>query len=308
MEPLVGVTNATTFRKGSKSTFLLCDQVALIDLGYGARSTLINEYDDREDWRLSELDWLIDEGLVTPAFHPSLHGGVHWEWEFKNVVRALPDPEVREMAKLLSQTYRTAEILPGSDTRLEHENIKLRLSAAMMRQLEDRNAFALLPSATWRSEIEKLTSSKKAIVLSVVLKNFPRLVDDTPWQQVLDFKSDPDSSEKLGALRNWITELARKDYSRAEVEEMMEFYLNDYENHMKLHKLKFSHGSIESIVLTTLDVVENLVKLKWSSVAQALFKIARHDMVMLEAELNAPGRQVAYIRKVQERFKTVRGE
>jgi hypothetical protein len=87
-----------------------------------------------------------------------------------------------------------------------------------------------------------------------------------------------------------------------ELEDELAFLQSEYEQHMKIHRVKAGYGSLETIVVTGAEVVENLFKLKWSSAAKALFSLSKRQVDLLEAERAAPGRHLAYIVEAQRRF------
>lgn len=72
---------------------------------------------------------------------------------------------------------------------------------------------------------------------------------------------------------------------------------------MRVHRIKSRLGRMEQIVAGSLGFLENLVKLNWSSAAKNLFALARIDVALLEAEREAPGRELAYIVKAHEYFR-----
>jgi len=71
---------------------------------------------------------------------------------------------------------------------------------------------------------------------------------------------------------------------------------------MKLHKMKVYPGFIESVVTVTPEILENLAKIKLSKVARALFFFKHKKINLMEAELKAPGRDLAYLIKLKDKF------
>ena len=59
---------------------------------------------------------------------------------------------------------------------------------------------------------------------------------------------------------------------------------------------------MESVVCTTADFAESLCKFQWSKIASGLFRVKRQRIDLLRAEMELPGREVAYIVKARERF------
>lgn len=143
----------------------------------------------------------------------------------------------------------------------------------------------------------------KGNVVQVVLKSIPVPDESVSWEQIIEYRSDSDSQSKFLALRHWISEVARAELTPAETEEKLQYLVDQYQQHLNLHRMKTNVGTLETIVTTSAEVLGNLVSFKWGKAAQTLFAIKRRKMALLEGELTSPGREVAYIVKARERFK-----
>ena len=148
----------------------------------------------------------------------------------------------------------------------------------------------------------KKTTSRDDVV-EVVVNKLPIPDDSVSWEQILDYHSDPDSRGKLTALRMWMSEVARSELTPREVEEKLEWLMHDYERHLKLHKMKYSTGTLETIVTVGAEFLENMVKFEWGKAAKALFAIKHRRIELLEAEMSAPGSEVAYLVEAKKKFK-----
>ena len=71
---------------------------------------------------------------------------------------------------------------------------------------------------------------------------------------------------------------------------------------MKIHKMKANTETLEVMVKAPLEIVENLIKLKFSKIPEPLFALKKRQINLMEAELNAPGREMAYIIKARDTF------
>jgi hypothetical protein len=67
--------------------------------------------------------------------------------------------------------------------------------------------------------------------------------------------------------------------------------------------MKVRAGAIETFVTTSADVLEGLLKVKWSDAARALFSLRRRHLQLLEAKRQAPGRQIAHLAHIRGRFR-----
>lgn len=96
--------------------------------------------------------------------------------------------------------------------------------------------------------------------------------------------------------------MARAELTPAEVDEKLEYLIDQYQKHMKLHRMKTNVGTLETIVTMGAEVLGDLASFKWGKAAQALFSLKRREVALLEGELTSPGNEVAYIVKARETF------
>lgn len=99
-----------------------------------------------------------------------------------------------------------------------------------------------------------------------------------------------------------MSEVARAELAPAEVEEKLEYLIDQYRQHMRLHRMKTNVGALETVVTTSAEFLGDLVSFKWGKAAEALFSFKRTRVALLEGELAAPGNDVAYIVKARETF------
>lgn len=149
--------------------------------------------------------------------------------------------------------------------------------------------------------IDKKVAHKEE-VLFVLLKNIPTPSEDTSYEQIKDFFQDPDSKEKMVRLKDWVNELTSMKSSFIELQEKIDFLINEYRSHMALHKIKNQAGAFETVVQGTAEMMEAAVSGKFSKIVSPLFAAKHQQIAMLESEMNAPGRKLAYIIKTQDEF------
>lgn len=144
--------------------------------------------------------------------------------------------------------------------------------------------------------------TEKQDVLEIVLNQLPVPSENTPWEHILEFREDPDSKSKFLALRNWASDMSHSDFTVLEIEQKLEYLLDQYERHLKLHKMKINKGVLETVVVSVAETAEELIKFKWGKLAQSLFALKHRKVNLLEGELTAPGSELAYIIKTKETF------
>jgi hypothetical protein len=184
------------------------------------------------------------------------------------------------------------------NSQIKRETIIARFVSIKTMYFEKTDAVSLVPSY----EFPKIPASRRSEVAKVTINKLPIPDETTSWEQIIDFRSDPDNQLALLRLRRWIRKIASENLSALEIEEELEWLLNEYENNLHLHKIKSNTSAVEIWVKSPLEVLENLVTLKFSKLVDPLFAIRKRRISLLEAELQAPGREVAYILKTKEHF------
>jgi hypothetical protein len=147
-----------------------------------------------------------------------------------------------------------------------------------------------------------IPQSQKCDVIDVTLNSLPIPDDTVPWEQIWEYRSDPDSQRKFLALRKWMSEMARAKLTPAEMEEELEYLLDDYRSHLRLHRLQTNTGALETIVIAVAEFLEDLANKRFSKIAKGFFSAKQRQIDLLQGEMNAPGREVAYIIKARGEF------
>jgi hypothetical protein len=173
-----------------------------------------------------------------------------------------------------------------------------RILSVQLRKSHNMDAHALVKSSSLSSN----SSIGAHTTLGIVLNAMPVPSESVSWEQILEYRSDPDSWTKFLSLRNWMNEVARANLTPIEVEQKLEYLMNQYQRHMEVHKMKTSVGTLETVVTATAELAEDLVKFKWGKIAKGLFAFKQRKVALLEGELKAPGAEVAFIVKTKQQF------
>jgi hypothetical protein len=213
---------------------------------------------------------------------------------------------MRSVNKTFKKKYKSVnkeKILKGIFAAFDHLQIGienyLRASSFMYQELTNCTCVPIISS---RDSFEKNNEVSKVDVMQLTLHSLPVPDESVAWEEIFNFRNDPDSKSKFLALRNWMNEIAKGQLLLTEIEEKLEYLLDQYENHMKFHKMKYHKGVLETLITTTAEVAENLVRLKFSKLAQLPFTIKNKKLALMEEEIKAPGREVAYIFKARKEF------
>lgn len=130
---------------------------------------------------------------------------------------------------------------------------------------------------------------RKCEVVDVVIKALPLPDDSVPWEQIIEYRNDPESQSKFLALRHWMSEMARAELSPAEIEEKLEYLIDQYQRHMKVHRMKTDVGTLQTVLVAG----ANLASFKWGDAAQSLFSSMQRKLSLLQGELTSPGSELA---------------
>jgi hypothetical protein len=140
--------------------------------------------------------------------------------------------------------------------------------------------------------------AKKEQVIQIIFEALPVPDDSTPWDDILYYRSDPDSQRKFSDMRLWMNKFARGQISLAEAKDEIEHLINEYENHLRVYKLKTRNialGIILSLGAAAWD--EKVGPIATGIAAYLIGKVA-----LLESESKATGREVAYIVDTRRKF------
>ena len=148
-----------------------------------------------------------------------------------------------------------------------------------------------------------LQKSPSSTTFDIVINAMPQPRPDTPWEAILEFRNDAEARLRRDEVRRWIQKITTQDLNPTELAEELEWTLREYERHMALHKMKANTGMFETLVTGTGELIENLCKLKVGAIAKMPFSMRYRKITLLEAEENAPGRELAYISQARDRFR-----
>jgi len=281
-----------------KRPALMFDQICINQANTSAGS------DTREQ---AELDWLREKGVV---FQQELKDVIGFSRDRNRTkVYLLPRPEgfkgAGKMTKAMLEDADPA-LLIGSPA-LSAEMIRellLRLLALEISDFETVEAVPLLASerAMFANVTSVTDTRRREEVIDVVLSSFPEPDDRTSWEQILDFRSDPESRAKFLGLRSWIIDTSHGALSQQEMRDKLEWALHQYSEHLHLHRIKANTGILRTLVVGGAEALESLLKFKFKNAAELIFSARSRKLSLLEAEANAPERELAYIHSARARF------
>ena len=285
MMELVGVTSVP---RNFKRRLLVFDRIAF-PFATATRSVAPDYDPDTAD-----LDWLLRKGVV---FDPS--NEIHLPPAPPRASRSLalePSPRVRSPDPAWIQRQREGWA-DASDWEARRWAVALRghgLANAVPNTFGGVNVPA--------SFAEDGSSRFKTEILEIVAKALPVPGDSHSLEDILGFRAGARVEGLTQGLRVWINEMASGKLTQVEVSDKLEDLVSRYERALKLERMQRDTGIIETLVVTTAEIAESLVKFQWSTAAKKLFEVRHRQIDLMKAEITLPGREVAYIVKARERF------
>lgn len=189
------------------------------------------------------------------------------------------------------------------NTRSMDKNITPVLSSEQFFNEPNKKSLKQFKSIKKSERNSVINTTKKVDVVNVVLGKLPIPSKQAALQDILEFKSDKENLRKIRDLNRWINKVSTSNTPQREIEDEIDYLLNEYERILKLNKLKFNYSKTEIILNITLGTLEKLIKIQWSKLGEGFieFKKAKADFKLAESQ--ATGRELAYLFEISDKLK-----
>lgn len=253
---------------------------------------------DQQPETIGELQWLLEQDIVRETEEVKYDDGMIWDCEqFASTLIGMRFGKEGVAALNTENIARTVMVLAGIGSRFHASNL---------RRQGMPDTYPVLTSL----QAPPIQAGPERDVLDVLINQIPVPDEMTPWEQIVEFRSDPDSQNKFLRLKNWVNELAKMQLNLNEVEDKLRSLISDYQAQMKIHKIKTRFDTLKTIVLaeaalitggwlTGLGALPGIAGM----VAAPLYSIKQRRISLLEEEQKVPEKVIAYIVKAQETFK-----
>ena len=104
------------------------------------------------------------------------------------------------------------------------------------------------------------------------------------------------------ALRSWMRKFDTTGLTESEVVDEIQHIKDEYKYYLNQQKIKYKFGMVESLVKFTAGLVEDVFKLKLKNLTDTAFSFTKENVNLSQAELTAPGKELAYLVKIDEQF------
>ena len=295
-----------------KQQALLFDQIGILKLN-GMYETLgtVRQHPDFTknplEPLISELKWLEENGIIFEATIQDKH-----DLQDAELLEADPQKleEIKKLNKLLKKSLNNQKEISSLQDKVDELDSIKKQHAIFLRMLslvmETTKKVTVVTTLPYTEYTRNLPNSKKSYVAQIVVNKLPLPDNETPWEQIIDYRNDSESQKNLLTLRRWIRKISTDDPSSTEIEieEELEWLMNEFQTHMKVHKMKENTATIEVLAKALPGTIENLIKLNFSKIPEPFFAVKKRKLSLMEAELNAPGKEISYIIKAQDAFQS----
>jgi hypothetical protein len=244
-------------------------------------------------YMLNEMEYLIDQGKIVLDYHEVIP-----KFNTEQI-----KPCFEASSRISNYALKTKPQINNVDDyatfiSLIHE-LSVREKTYYMNQNIDVEAYPIIEKFTTIKELE----TKKQIIAIFAINKFPIPDENTSWEQIFDFKNDPESIGSLMGLKAWINKISKSNLDINECVEEFEYLSYEYEKSIKLHKLKMQNSIFETTIVSGTELIENIAKLKLGKIAKSLFKARKEQIELMEIELKSAGSELSYIIKANKEFK-----
>jgi len=141
-------------------------------------------------------------------------------------------------------------------------------------------------------------------VMHLLLEKVPMPKDDVAWEKIIEFREDAEAKGFLHGLRVWAADLAQQKLSRSEIEQKLEWLLFQRRQHLRSHKIAYNLDALGSILVTSAEILEDLLKIKWGKAARGVISLAHRKTHLMKLEMDSPGKEIEYLLKAEKAFGT----
>ncbi len=295
-----------------KQYALLFDKIGILNLDY-----LLNHRDKFTDEEFSDAIWLKEQNIIFSIDSPKyslfdeednflFEDDPILKFEKEKTEEIFTELLMNKPFSLISEDSAEDIARKWPISRGEKQTYKRifsYLTRAIAHSIEYKESVTAIPLLAWSDYSFNLLSIRKSIAISVVINHIPIPDNNTPWEQIIEYRNDTKNQESLLALRRWISKISREAYSAAEIEEEIEWLINEFQQNMKLKRIQANSESLETIVKAPLELAEDLVKLKFSKIPEPFFALRKRKISLMEAELTSPGKEIAFLINTNRFFK-----
>jgi len=258
---------------------------------------------------LSELDWLLENNIIrlydikqsdlsSLENEDALSGDVE---AVNNKIKENLHP-VEESEQITSSDGSIrfmGSVCMTNDLIFQTEDIRMRIAAAVLGRKNSSVDFVPIVNSLASYQQQKSLCS----VAHFVLEQLPVPDENTPWEQVLDFRADAEVKRQYHSLLNWINQVGRKEQPLSYLIDEYNHLYSQYLNQYSLHKMNSRLTTMELLVTAGIDFISSITQQGYVSAFKDLLTIRKKQVALLKEEKDIEGRELAYIFSAVQQFK-----
>jgi len=273
------------------------------------KTDVINLREDLRQLAYEKAVWefLLEKNIVkTYPFnldkHKTIEEGSEKAQLYQKLAKLIPfRKETEKGSNIVNSQLSDAELQESKIKALESfftsHDISVRLDAIDLGEDTTSEHYPIL-----RTNLSFNQQEKKSSVIQFLMNDIPEPDPVTAWEQIVDFRTDPDVKNKYLALINWVNKMAVSSASVSDICDEYEYLYSDYIKHFKLHKLKYNNTMLEVIVTAGAGVLMALQAGEFISSFKNLLQMNLSHITLMQEESKLPGKEVAYIYHLKKQF------
>lgn len=301
-----------------RRALLYFDRLALVGVDKESAPARFFDSETRSLWD-SELKKLKDAGLIFDPLSKLCQPPPHWRSNksYGLTLKSLKDEEEARQSfeSLLSPPdstgWRSLRDQSDSDEAICHfDNMMFKgwhvshyraiHIAGLLQVMEGAQCASMIPVPPLASDMDGEERLPRAIHCAIHSIPVPR--DDMSWEEIQQLREDKDLRRRLLALRLWTRDVAKGDSSAHEMTEKLEWLIAEYEYSLKLHRVALVRGTVETLVTTTAEVLDSLVRLKFADAAKAIFALTSRHGELARLERESVGYEISYVPTLKQKI------
>ncbi|HEY0761828.1 MAG TPA: hypothetical protein VGD61_05590 [Pyrinomonadaceae bacterium] len=309
-DPIIGI-NETAL----KQLVVMFNRIAIggLFVDFSRVPSVSPELTKRRTW-LAELGILFDLDLPklkrsTPAFEKmralfledsNSYTKSVFGMSSEEMVAARNDPEKMAQIRERGAEAKT-KLADGTLDPLKTLELSLRMStngirmcACQLREIENVEAYAVISYEFCALEQDD-PRIKQHDVAKIFLGALPVPVDDTPWEQIVEYRNDPETKGSFLLIKECLSELVRGSFTLFQIEETLEYLLNQFRRNLETHSINTTTMGLLTYVVTNPEFLEMLASAGPDFGTRAMFSVEHHRIGLLEGESTSAGSVVAYL-------------
>jgi len=303
---LIGVATETELLDGGDSLkrwLLVFDQVAVEDLEKALEHRA--QFTDTENIAsLAAFRWLQEKALIvdTETILRQLHTDAALELEVASLERSYDERAKQQSTETANRINQKVNIgIKGWNTVQNSFYVIAKRTRFARMLMAYRLRLAGVDAVPIVVNPGKDSDDTLSAALSVVIPQMPTPSEDTPFEAILNFRTDAANREKYHRLRHWALNVG-KGADPKELNQELEWLMYEYRTHLEKARIETKFDPLEIVIGGVTSLLTQDPKFMIPAGIKTLFNLSRRSIQLSKVESSAPGRAVAYIAAAQTTF------